>query len=65
MELKDAFIYLEQGPGHVPRGIYKNSNRVLLLPVCTWKCFLLQLGTFGILSSEFFSTAVEIIKIKK
>lgn len=63
MELEDAFIYLEQRPGHVPRGIYKNSNRVLLLPVCTLKCFLLQLGTFGIL--RFFLTAAEIIKIEK
>lgn len=63
-ELMDEFIYVEQHPGHVSQGIYKNTNRVLLLPVCTLKCFLPQLGTFGILSLEVFLTAVEIIKIK-
>lgn len=50
-----ASIYLEQRPAQVPRGgIYRNSNRGLLLPVCTLKCFLLQLGAFGVLSLGLF-----------
>jgi len=47
-----------------PQDIYKDSKRVVLLPVCTLKCFLWQLGTLGRLSLEFFSTAVEVIEME-